>query len=80
MPSDFNQITTRLWSAADKLWSNTGLLPSEYAPPVLGLIFLRYAEGKFNDAKAKLEGQGSGRREIGKTAYQAEGVIYTNSK
>lgn len=80
MSTDLNQITTRLWAAADKLWSNTGLLPSEYAPPVLGLIFLRYAEGKFNDAKVKLEGQGSGRREIGKTAYQAEGVIYLPEK
>jgi type I restriction enzyme M protein len=80
MATDLNQITTRLWAAADKLWSNTGLLPSEYAPPVLGLIFLRYAEGKFNDAKAKLDGQGSGRREIGKTAYQSEGVIYLPEK
>jgi type I restriction enzyme M protein len=80
MATDLNQITTKLWAAADKLWSNTGLLPNEYAAPVLGLIFLRYAERKFNDAKTKLEGQGSGRREIGKTAYQAEGVIYLPEK
>ena len=76
MPSDFNTITTRLWAAADRLWANTGLLPSEYAAPVLGLIFLRYADRKFKDATARLKGKGSGRREIGKTAYQAEGVIY----
>lgn len=80
MPSDINQITTRLFAAADKLWAETGLLPSEYSAPVLGLIFLRYAERKFNEAKAKLEGKGSGRREIGKTAYQAEGVIYLSEK
>jgi len=80
MATDLNQITTRLWAAVDKLWSNTGLLPNEYAAPVLGLIFLRYAERKFNEAKATLEGQGSGRREIGKTAYQAEGVIYLSEK
>lgn len=38
---------SRLWAAADKLWANTGLKPSEFSTPVLGLIFLRYAETRF---------------------------------
>ena len=33
-----------LWDAANQLWSNAALKPSEYSPTVLGLIFLRYAE------------------------------------
>ncbi len=70
------QIETRLWEAADKLWANTGLMPSQYAGPVLGLIFLRYAEARFKEAEAKLGKSGSGRRKIGKTDYQALGVIY----
>ena len=33
-----------LWDAANQLWSNAALKPSEYSPTVLGLIFLRYAD------------------------------------
>jgi len=36
-----NDIEKQPWSAADQMWANTDLLPSEYAAPVLGLIFLR---------------------------------------
>lgn len=71
-----NGIERRLFAAADQLWANTGLRPNEYAPPVLGLIFLRYAERMFKEASEKLNASGTGRRTIGKTAYQAQGVIY----
>jgi hypothetical protein len=37
---------------------------------VLGLIFLRYADHKFTQAKAKLTRQGSGRRRIGKALFK----------
>lgn len=44
--------------------------------PVLGLIFLKYADVKFAQAKKELEGKGSGRRTVGKTDYHARGVPY----
>ena len=44
--------------------------------PVLGLIFLRYADHKFAIAEKELAGKGSGRRAIGKEDYQAKGVMY----
>ena len=44
--------------------------------PVLGLIFLRYADHKFTVAKAKFTSQGTGRRTIGKADYQARGILY----
>lgn len=44
--------------------------------PVLGLIFLRYADQKFAAVQKKLEGKGTGRRKIGKADYQAQGVLY----
>ena len=44
--------------------------------PVLGLIFLRYADFKFAIAEKELAGKGSGRRAIGKEDYQAKGVMY----
>lgn len=76
MQNNIQELSSRLWATADQLWANTGLLPNQYAAPVLGLIFLRYAERSFNKVKEKLEGSGTGRREIGKTAYQAEGVVF----
>ncbi|WP_081816516.1 class I SAM-dependent DNA methyltransferase [Fodinicurvata fenggangensis] len=67
----------RLWAAADQLWANTGLKPAEFSTPVLGLIFLRYAEKKYAQAEAKLGPVGSGgRRKISKADYEAEGVIF----
>lgn len=49
-----NDIEKRLWSAADQLWANTGLKPSEFSTPVLGLIFLCYVEKRFNEMQRKL--------------------------
>lgn len=70
-------VTKRLWAAADQLWANTDLKPSEFSNPVLGLIFLRYAENKYAAAEEKLGPIGSGgRRKVSKDDYQAEGVIF----
>lgn len=70
-------VGKRLWAAADQLWANTGLKPAEFSAPVLGLIFLRYAEKKYAAAEAKLGPVGSGgRRKVSKDDYLAEGVIF----
>ncbi len=80
--SDFKNIQElekRLWSAADQLRANTGLTSQEYSRPVLGLIFLRYAEYRFELAKAKLEKKKTSRKRAGsniKNAIQAEGAMY----
>ena len=74
-----NDIERRLWAAADQLWANSSLKPSEFSTPVLGLIFLRYADHKFTQAEAALTRKakgGQGRRKISKVDYQAEGVLY----
>jgi type I restriction enzyme M protein len=76
MPANTTELEKRLWGAADELRANSKLKSSEYSVPVLGLIFLRYADHKFAKAKAKLTSQGSGRRTIGKADYQAQGVLY----
>lgn len=76
MTIDFNQIESRLWAAADQLWANTGLKPAEFSNPVLGLIFLRYAEKKFLEAEATLIENGLDSAEIEKFDYQAEGALY----
>ncbi|NUM78268.1 SAM-dependent DNA methyltransferase [candidate division KSB1 bacterium] len=76
MPANHNEIEKRLWDAADELRANSKLKSSEYSVPVLGLIFLRYADHKFAAAQKELAGKTSSRRTIGKTDYQARGVLY----
>lgn len=48
MATNFNDIADTLWNAADKLRANTPLRASEYSVPVLGLIFLKFADQKFS--------------------------------
>jgi type I restriction enzyme M protein len=76
MPANTTELEKRLWDAADQLRANSDLKSHEYSVPVLGLIFLRYADHKFTRAKAKLTSRGSGRRTMGKADYQAQGVLY----
>jgi type I restriction enzyme M protein len=72
-----NAIESRLWAAADELRANSKLKSSEYSVPVLGLVFLRYADHKFQEAAKELTGAGGGgRRKIGPADYQARGVLY----
>jgi len=71
-----NQIESRLWDAADELRANSKLKASEYSVPVLGLIFLRYADYRFQSAEKELEGKGTIRRAIGPSDYQALGVLF----
>jgi type I restriction enzyme M protein len=73
---DIYDISRHLWDSADELRANSGLKESEYSIPVLGLIFLKYADSRFSRAEAELAGKGSGRREITKADYQAKGVMY----
>ena len=83
-PSEKDSATTtlekRLWDAADQFRANSGLKPQEYSGPILGLIFLRFAEVRFALLRAKLEAAGSsarrGSRVDDPTAYQAESVLY----
>ncbi|MBU2882326.1 type I restriction-modification system subunit M [Psychrosphaera sp. B3R10] len=80
--ADFKKIEElekRLWSAADSLRANTGLTAQEYSRPILGLIFLKYAEYRFTLAKSKIEGHTNSRRRSGgniKSKIQAEGAMY----
>ena len=79
MPANNNQIEKRLWSAADELRANSKMRAADYSIPVLGLIFLRYADFKFSQAEKQLtveQGESSRRQGISKIDYQARGVMY----
>jgi type I restriction enzyme M protein len=76
MPANYTEIEKRLWEAADELRANSKLKPSEYSVPVLGLIFLLYADYKFALVEQELAGRSSRRRTVGKTDYQAKGALF----
>ena len=48
------QLETDLWSAADNLRANSDLKSSEYATPVLGLIFLKFADNNYRRHEADI--------------------------
>ncbi|HDY76297.1 MAG TPA: SAM-dependent DNA methyltransferase [Candidatus Marinimicrobia bacterium] len=72
-----NDLEKRLWQGADQLRANSSLTAQEYSRPVLGLIFLKYADHRFTEAEKELAGANTaGRRTIGKLDYQAKGIMY----
>ena len=77
MPANHSDLEKRLWDAADELRANSKLKAAEYSVPVLGLIFLKFADFKFAVAEKEIADLSStGRRQIGKTDYQARNVLY----
>ena len=70
-------LENRLWAAADQLRANSGLTSAQYSTPVLGLIFLRFADVRFAKRRATLEKTATsarrGSRMDDPAAYHAEG-------
>jgi type I restriction enzyme M protein len=57
-----------LWAAADELRANSTLSPAEYRGPVLGLIFLAYADHRFEQIRPELEAKATARRPVSPSA------------
>lgn len=51
---ELKQLEDQLWAAADSLRANTDLKPNEYSTPVLGLIFLKFADNKYSAFEAAI--------------------------
>lgn len=64
------KLEKQLWNAAIQLWSHGDLKPSEYTMPVLGLIFLKYADTKFSSLG----------KNVSKTKTQAKGALFLQEK
>jgi len=73
-------LEKRLWDAADQFRANSGLKAQEYSGPILGIIFLRFAEVRFAQQRAKLEKASASSRRGSRVdepaAYHAEGILY----
>ena len=52
---DINKLESDLWGTADNLRANSKLTAGEYCMPVLGVIFLRHATNRYNEALREIE-------------------------
>jgi len=74
------QLHERLWSAAVQLRANSGLKLNEISEPILGLIFLKFADVRFKRAQAEMEAERSNAQ--GRQApltpdhYKSKGVLF----
>ena len=92
MGINIKDLENRLWEAADHLRANSALRLNEFAEPVLGLIFLKFADVKFrktqeeiNEEKKektkKLSGASIARERPTVSAdYHARGTLYVPEK
>ena len=78
------ELEARLWESADALRSNSKLTSNQYCMPVMGLIFLRYAWGRFRrvtETLAREKSLPNGRTiPIEPEDYKARGVLWLPEK
>jgi type I restriction enzyme M protein len=74
--TDLAELERRLWAAADALRANSSLTPAEYRGPVLGLIFLAFAEHRFDELHPELELRATERRPVSADDFRARGVLF----
>jgi type I restriction enzyme M protein len=73
---DLGHVRKTLWKAADELRANSTLSPSEARGPILGLIFLAYAEHRFEAIRTALEAKATARRPVTGDDYRARSVLF----
>lgn len=78
LPANNGDLERRLWDAADELRANSKLKASEFSVPVLGLIFLKFADNRFAAVQKELKAGAAQsqrrRRTVSKTDYLARCV------
>jgi type I restriction enzyme M protein len=81
---DSELLEKQLWEVAEQFRANSGLKAQEYSGPILGMIFLRFAEARFTSRRNVLEGINSSSRRGSRldepSAYHAENVLYLDPK
>ena len=74
--TDLAKVRATLWAAADELRANSKLTPVQYRDPVLGLVFLAYAENRFEAIRADVESRASARNPATVADHKAKSVLY----
>ena len=90
--TNIKDLENRLWEAADHMRANSSLRLNEFAEPVLGLIFLKFAGVKHSktekeiaeERKSKTKNHGGAsvarERPISSTDYHARGTLFVPEK
>lgn len=73
---DLAEVRRRLWAAADEVRANSKLTPTQFRPYALGLIFLAYAEQRFDAVRDEVEAGHSSRSPVRPEDYKAKSVLY----
>lgn len=73
---DLAKVRATLWAAADELRANSKLTPVQYRDPVLGLVFLAYAESRFEAVRGEIEAKASARNPTTVADYKARSVLF----
>lgn len=78
---NIKNLEKELWDAADELRGNSKLTAAEYKDPLLGLVLLRFAQNRYEDAKVQVEKnlpinpRTGEKREATNTDFAAAGAI-----
>src|SRR3990167_5418334 len=92
MSINIKNLEDRLWEAADHMRANSSLRLNEFAEPVLGLIFLKFAGVKFSktgkeiadERKTKTKSYGGAsvarERPVSSADYHAQGTLFVPEK
>lgn len=72
---ELDEIEKRLWTMMDNFRGNSHLRISEYAEPILGLIFLRFIGERFNQATREIQTEKSDGYEITDDDYLERGAF-----
>jgi type I restriction enzyme M protein len=90
--NNIKDLENRLWEAADHMRANSSLRLNEFAEPVLGLIFLKFAGVKFSktekeiaeERKSKTKNHGGAsvarERPVSSADYHAQGTLFVPEK
>ncbi len=85
MTAQKKQLQDQLWASAEQMRANSGLNLNEISAPILGLIFLKFADVRFKKVKVKIgkdriSSQSTRQRPVSPEDYKARGVLYVPEK
>lgn len=92
MSTNIKDLENRLWEAADHMRANSALRLNEFAEPVLGLIFLKFAGVKFSKTEKEITGERKAKtksyggatvareRPVSSADYHAQGTLFVPEK
>ncbi len=81
-PNTRKQLHERLWAAAEQLRANSGLKLNEISEPILGLIFLKFADVRFKRVQSEIVAEravkeySTREKPVTPDHYKSKGVLY----